>query len=69
MHMHPEEFADIQHALDLSDNELSDVLGLSKDSGPRMIRRMKTGDVSISGPIATCMFAFEDGFRPDGWPD
>jgi hypothetical protein len=68
MYMHPEEFADIQHDLGLSDNELRDALMLSKETGSRMIRRMKTGDVAISGPVATCMFAFVDGFRPESWP-
>ena len=68
MHMHPEEFADIQHDLGLSDNELRDALSLSKETGSRMIRRFKTGEVAISGPVATCMFAFEDGFRPEAWP-
>ena len=69
MKMHPEEFSDIQYELDLTDRQLSDALGLSEDSGPRMIRRMKVGEVAISGPVANCMFAFQDGYRPDAWPE
>lgn len=69
VYMEPEEFADIQHDLDLSDNELRDAMMLSKETGARMIRRFKAGDVPISGPVATCMRAFEDGFRPDAWPE
>lgn len=63
-YMHSEEFADIQHDLDLSDRDLATVLGLNKN-GHRQIRRIKEGKVPCSGPMAVAMLALEEGFRPD----
>lgn len=54
--MEPEAFKAIQHSLNLSDKRLAKALRLSSE---RNIRRMKNGDMAISGPISRLMELFD----------
>lgn len=65
--MSAEEFRQIQRRLRLADRALADNLGLSPRNGDVTIRRIKNGDIPVSGPICTAMLAFEAGFRPPWW--
>ena len=59
-----DEFAEIQRALDLSDRELGRWLGLKESSAPVTIRRVKSGELPCSGPMAAALLSFAAGFRP-----
>ena len=61
------QFEKIRLQLGLSDEELSDALGLSAN-GPVAIGKMRRGDKPVSGPIATAMLAFVSGYRPPWYP-
>lgn len=60
--MSAEEFARAQRLLGWSDDQTAHNLGLSRN-GDVQVRRIKRGRLPCSGPIATLMRAFLDGWR------
>ena len=62
-------FARAQKELGLSDRQLAANLGLSPRNGHLTIRRIKKGEIPCSGPIASAVVAFLQGFRPAWYRD
>jgi len=62
------QFEKIRLQLGLSDEELSQALGLSVN-GPVAIGKMRRGQRDVSGPITTALMAFVSGYRPPWYPE
>ncbi len=60
--MTAEEFKAARKQLDMTVRQMADALRLSTTNGYRMIRRIESGEIAVSGPISVAVEAMLAGF-------
>lgn len=60
--MTADEFKSARRQLGLTVRDMADALRLSEANGYRTVRRMESGEISISGPISVAVEAMLSGF-------
>lgn len=60
--MTSEEFKAARKQLDMTVRQMADALRLSTTNGYRMIRRIESGEIAVSGPISVAVEAMLAGF-------
>lgn len=60
--MTAEEFKTARKQLDMTVRQMADALRLSTTNGYRMIRRIESGEIAVSGPISVAIEAMLAGF-------
>jgi transcriptional regulator with XRE-family HTH domain len=59
----PERVREIRESVGLSQGGLASLLGLGSGSA-KTVRRWESGEISCPGPVAFCLQALADGYRP-----
>ena len=66
--MTPADLKEARLTLGLTLTQLAPLLGYYGNNGPRLVRRMESGDRTIRPPQVLLMRAYLSGYRPDDWP-
>ena len=66
--MTPADLKEARLTLGLTLTQLAPLLGYHGTNGPRLVRRMESGDRTIRPPQVLLMRAYLSGYRPADWP-